>query len=137
MQIRVKAFYYLLGVIFLHYFLGWMVPVIFTACCAGFMLENHHVSKASLIGLLVNGAGVLYTYSVYPDGTYRMTMTIDNLISNLSPYVIPVISVGLPVVLYALAAYVSSNMVYLYRKLNADEPYKDSPYQMNQTEGRY
>jgi len=114
----VKLFYYIVVILFLHFILGWVWSVIFTALVAALVFNEHAVSKASLIGFLLNGSGVLATIYFNPEASWNMMLVVDQILFNFHPYLIPVLSVGIPTVLYALAAYFSSNAVYIYRKIS-------------------
>jgi len=114
----VKVFYYIIGLIFLHFVAGWMFAVLFTALVSGIVFREHIISKSVLVGFVLNSLGIIVTISLYPEASWNMMVIVDESFFEFSPYIIPVISVGLPTLLYALAAYFSSNAVYVYRKLN-------------------
>lgn len=128
MIFRVKAFYYVLIILFLHYVIGWIAPVIFTALFAGIMLEDYRVIKSSVIGILVNGAGVAFTYIYYSSETIKMATLMDQYLTNLTPWAILVISVLMPTLLYALAAYMGANATYVIQKMRVNNKL---PYQKN------
>ena len=114
----VKLFYYIAVILFLHFFLGWIWSVIFTALVAALVFNEHIVTKAAVVGFLLNGMGVLITMSLNPEASWNMMVVVDQILFSFHPYIIPILSVGIPTVLYALAAYFSSNAVYVYRKLS-------------------
>jgi len=130
MNIRVKTFYFVLAIIFLHYIIGWIAPVIFTALFAGIMLEDYKVVTSSAIGFIINAAGVLYTYLNFKLETIKMTALMDHYITNLTPWAIPFISVVMPTLLYAIAAYFSLNATYVVQKMrvNHNVPYRRSTW---------
>lgn len=131
MMLHVKAFYYILAVIFLHFMIGWVVPILFTAILAGSMIEEHQVTKATITGTVVNAAGVAFTYIYYPDAGLLMMEKIDLYLTDLGPWVIPVITIGLPAALYALAGYFSSNVTYMFRKAQANNRLPGNPFYDN------
>lgn len=122
----VKQFYYILGTILIHYIFGWIPAVCLTAIVAAVVFEEHMVTKASTLGLLVNAAGVVYTMIVFEQQSWQMMVIMDEYVSDFSPYIIPIISIGLPTLMYGLAAYFSSNVLYVYRKINASEPIQNN-----------
>lgn len=110
-----KVLYYLAGVITLHYVAGWVSPILFTAITARALIGEHSALKAGFIGLIVNLWGVLFTMLYYPDVSWRMMQIVDEALFEFSPYVIPVLSILLPTMLYALAAYFNDRMVLAYQ----------------------
>ena len=130
MNSKVKAFYYVLAIIFLHYIIGWIAPVLFTALLAGVMLDDYKVVTSSVIGFIINAAGVLYTYLNFRLETIKMAALMDHYITNLTPWAIPFISVVMPTIIYALAAYFSLNATYVIQKVRVNHkvPYRKNTW---------
>lgn len=110
----------------LHFALGWVWPIIATALVITYVVETHQVSKAAILGGFVNTIGIAYSWYYYPKAASEMIESIDSMLFNISPFIVPLLTLIIPTILYALAAHFNSNLIYYIRSYRQNRNVPDA-----------
>ena len=89
------------------------------ALVSGFMFVEHTVTKASILGLVLNGSEILYTFVSAPEETNLLLNIVTRLAGDVPEYAIVAVSLVVPVGLFGIAGFFSSNVAYIKRKLTS------------------
>ena len=102
-----------------HFLVGWIAALMIIALVSGFMFVEHTVTKASILGLVLNGSEILYTFVSAPEETNLLLNIVTRLAGDVPEYAIVAVSLVVPVGLFGIAGFFSSNVAYIKRKLTS------------------
>jgi hypothetical protein len=111
----VKQVLFLLLLIALHFLLGWQAVTLVIAASMGFIFERFVVTIAFTLGVLMHTAGVLYNYIFYTEETEFLLQKAAIILGHWPVYLFPLLSVLLPSLVYALAAFFSIHLAVFIR----------------------
>jgi hypothetical protein len=111
----VKQILFLLLLIAMHLLLGWQAVALVIAAGMGFIFERFIVTTAFVLGILMHTAGVLYNYTFYTVETEFLLQKAAIILGKWPVYLFPLLSVLLPSLVYALAAFFSIHLAVFIR----------------------
>lgn len=108
---------YILGIVLIHLWLGWVMAVIILAASSGWFWRFKTGLWTALIGFLLTGLEILRMYWIAPDAISRMTDLSAEVMPGYPEHTLVVVSLLLPVIFYYLAGVFSCHIFEIIRKI--------------------
>lgn len=114
---KILWIYLVIGCVLFQIVIGWLVPLFLCLFFSGFVFEQNVVLKTSLIGLVLNSFNVVFVYFYHNAAANEILGDLSDILAGIDPSLVMGISLLIPVVLFALAGFVSQNSAFIYHKI--------------------
>lgn len=117
--IYVKIAFLVISTILLHYFFGWLPPLLFNFLVAGFLLDEFIMISVSASGTVANAVPTIYYYFTYNEATVKITADLSKALGNMDAIMVMLISVFIPLIMYIIAGLFAWQIAEIRMKLTS------------------